>query len=516
MVKCYGVQKRCKFCGRKWNPVHALKEICPFCDKRLVLLLLFFLVPFVGADLLVSPLQVNLSLNRSMTSVYGVELFNNNSFPVYNVSFSNVSGFVFPRIPFLGVNQSVLANFSVVSDSVGQSVFVSVVSFEFFTVYNLSPRVYHVNVTGSGFVPDNLVVGVNDSVVWHNLLSEDVSVRDLGSGFPRVDLLANSSFSSVYSSPAGYSFYLFPLGFTGGLSVVPLNGSVLAHNSVFDVRLVLFLDTVLPGGSYELVLLMDNFSLSNNETVTGVLSVRNLQDQPVFRVNLSGRWMVFNDNLFDLDSRAVRYVQFNFTPFVDRTNLTNRSYDVLVNASSLNAGVVSDVLRLFLYYANLDEVVINNTVYTINRLSVRESIEFCIQNPADNECLALVEAFRSNVTVIREIPAVHELSEDDIRSVMAGVESVSGVSQRTENSINRIVGYVDSVLESVDNNSREISLLVDRQNSTELAYVEKLSSMKSRYVLLWILIGVVLLFLLILKIIVWYNEFEAKKKTFQI
>jgi len=197
-------------------------------------------------------------------------------------------------------------------------------------------------VTGGGFVPNALQIQAGDSVLWSSEIGSSVQVKDLASGFTDVYLDAYLKSNVTYSSVASYSFYVLPGGQTGTLSIVNRSGVVYVHDSSKDLTIGFVVRSRLPQSTLVLNAVSPAFVIGHNTSQQGILSLQNTQNAVIYNITLSGQWMNFSDadSGFYMNPLSLRYVYFNITPVVSRTSETNKSYDVVVTARSLNAGNV--------------------------------------------------------------------------------------------------------------------------------------------------------------------------------
>ena len=415
------------------------------------LLLLFFgLLLFssmVSSQLIIQPQVNNYQVFMGQSKAFSLSLFNNNSFPVYNLSWSAVQGVTFPVVDVLAAGESRSVDVVVYSPNVQSWSGLSIVSFLYDVPLNLTPVNVSLNVSDTGVVPSDLSIFVGDGVFLNNFFNDSIELRDLGdSGFPEIVLSANSSVFVDY--PLGsFSFYGYPFGWTGDLVVLPRPEFTRVHSSVFDVPVSFSINSVLVQSSLQVNVFNNNFSSNPNQSQVGLLEVKNLLNVPVVNVSLSSPdgWIVFSESRFDVPALGNKIVQFNVTPRLNRTVDTNRSYVVPFFVRANNVDSFNSSVNLFVFYADLDVLIINGTKYVINRLSVPETIAFCVESPSDSECLALVDAFRTNVTVVQEVPASQVIDEPTLLTIQSQASMVGDVATRIENSYNINKDFLNSI-----------------------------------------------------------------------
>lgn len=487
--------------------------------------LLFFgllLIPVVSANILVNPVNNNLEVFKGQNSVFSFQIQNNNSFRIENVSFTPISYFNFPSISSLDPGEARTVVFAVRTDSVFDTLFVSTISYLYSIEYNLTPVTYVVNITSSGFVPNNLSVMQNDSVLWRNLLDNDSDVKDLGSGFSSFTVPVGGSVLQSYFGISQFIFYEFPLGFTGNLNIVSRSSSVLAHDSSLDTPVTFMVHSRLNPSTLQLNLLTFNFTTNNNQTQSGVLEVKNAENVPLYNVvlNDSRGWIYFSLNNFTLNPLSNLLITFNFTPIVFRTVDTNVTLVDSVRAVSVNGGNASSDILVNVNYQNFDTVSINGTSYSINFLSVNDTIAFCVQFPTLDKCpllaqMCLDNGVCKNETVIHEIPAQVTLTENDLK---AGIKSISDNNlgfSRVENLYNKEFDSLSLLISETRNNTVKELDRDNRQISFEARMNESLRRVKVWSWTFGIAVSVLILIRLISGLLELGKEFDLKVKALQ-
>jgi hypothetical protein len=406
----------------------------------------------VLGSLIIQPQVNNYQVFMGQSKAFNLSLWNNNSYSIYNISFSSVSGVTFPVVDVLAAGESRSVDVVVFSPNVQSWSGLSLVSFLYDVPLNLTPVNVSLNVSDTGVVPSSLSIFVGDGVFLNNFFNDSIELRDLGdSGFPEIVLSANSSVFVDY--PLGsFSFYGYPFGWTGALSVLPRPEFTRVHSSVFDVPVSFSIVSSLVQSSLQVNVFNNNFSSNPNQSQVGLLEVKNLLNVAVVNVSLSSPdgWIVFSEPVFDVPALGNKIVQFNVTPRLNRTVDTNKSYVVPFFVRANNVDSFNSSVNLFVFYGDLDVLFINGTKYVINRLSIPETILFCTATPSDAECLGLVDAFRTNVTVVQEVPASQLIDEPTLLTIQSQASMVGDVATRIENSYNINKDFLNSIASRFD------------------------------------------------------------------
>lgn len=485
---------------------------------------LVLLLPCVTANLVVAPINSDLNVYKDQQSIFGLNVTNNFTYSIYNVSFTKPSAyFAFPVVDSLAPGESRTIPYSVRTDAVLSSLFVSTASFFYPIEYNLISRVFEINISDTSFTPNNLTIMQNDSVSWHNLRVNQSEIKDLGSGFPTITVPALSSSVQSYPDVASYVFYEFPSGFTGFLNVIPRSNIVMAHDSSLDVPITFNLHSTLNPSTLQINLLTFNFTSNDNQTQYGVLEIKNAENIPLVNVvlNDSRGWIQFSENSFTLNPLQNKLVSFNITPKVYSTNETNITLIDRVFAQSTNGGNASADLRMLINYKNFDTLNINGTIYTINVLGINDTATACNQHRKGigaydvgfEECIKLEVV--NNVTVIRETPAIVTVTEDQAKTGWAAVASVGETAQRIENYANRVLDAQSNILELTKNNT---AAELARDEDVRTFKADTLRAIHNRDIReMIIIIAIILLYIIgrVSRILELTEEFRLRVATLQ-
>jgi plastocyanin len=422
-------------------------------------------------------------------------------------------------------NESRTINYEVLTNQLfANRVLSTTTSYFTVTQFSPTPQSWDVNITAGGFQPSSLQIGQNDTVTFHSQIAQDVQVRDFGSGFQQVNVLAQQTASATYTTLANYTFYNSPLGYTGTLAVLPRSSVALAHDSTTDVQMQFRVSSVLAPSAVQINLLSSSITVNNNQTYPqALIEVRNTDPNLVVNnVHLSAdRWVSsnFSSNDFNLQAGGVKHVTFNITPYVTKTSETNMTQYITLNVTTGNAGNTSKQIAVFINYQNLDLLNIGGANYTVTVLGINDTISACLQHmndPGFEGCRSLADYFKTNVTIIKEIPAQYKYSEQDIANTKTAVAAVGDVSQRMENLVNLYVDKQHEVEGKVDANAAQIQNLTAFVQAAEKENADKLRAQNMRFWVVVILVGVVGLFQLVLWVIENVDYLEKLEGAKQI
>ena len=128
--------------------------------KKEIWILIFLLaIASASANLVITPQSSDITVYKGQTSNFNLMLFNNNSFPIYNVSLSPLNYFSFPVTLTMIPYQQQSISYSVLTDSLFNQAYVSTASFFYQIPYNGTPQTYQINITSSAFQPTTINIG---------------------------------------------------------------------------------------------------------------------------------------------------------------------------------------------------------------------------------------------------------------------------------------------------------------------------------------------------------------------
>jgi hypothetical protein len=478
-------------------------------------LFLLFTLPIVYANLQVDSTAQQNPTYVGESKIFYITLVNNNTFPIYNISFSPIAKYTFSSPNSMLPGQSSTIPYSVLNGDVSSSIAVSTISYFFDTTYDVLPKSVLVNVFDSGFSSCNISLMQNDSFFWFNNRSVSSEIKSLNGGWSNI-VLSPLSFQNIsYGVVGQWIFYVDGLQ-ACYLNVLPYNNVVSAHDSSKDVPVSFSLVTTVNPSNLVLNLLQTNFSSFNNQTQIGVLEVKNNGLFPLYNVKLndSKGWIKFSLQDFTMDAMSNHLITFNITPIITSTSQSNKTNIISITGFSSNGGIVSRDISLFIPFTNLDNSSFGNN-FIINRLSINATINFCKLHQDDVECIMLVDAFKSNVTVIREVPAQLTVTEDYAKLMWASMLNAQSLVQNNINSqgitqdyMNNISGKYDS---SVEYAKRTDKLVSDWMNFSNMQLEKTNQQIRLFWIVFCSMIGLCIILFFV------YNNwrFVWSKKTLQ-
>lgn len=426
-------------------------------NRRLLFLLfvgvLFFVMTFAAAVALPSldvvvPGEVDSFVGQD--TFFNITLSNLGDQALYNLSFSDMRATYFPSVFSLGVGEVRDVVVRVSPGGVFSQDYVLVMSYFYELLSVGGGDSYGVVLGQDNFSVSALSVFVNDSVIFNNSLSSDVTVRDFNGLWGDFVVPAGRVVNVTFPVNNSYKFYVVGLGYT--LDVVVSSGVVgsLAHSNDLDVEKNVRLVSSYVPGDLVVDVLTDTLVVDHDGVVEGVVNVVNdgVGDARDIVLSSDSSWLSFEDDFFSVASGSNRVVRFFVEPVnISSTVQTNISYSLSVFAEGSNTLVAGDGLGVFVRFNDFGNLSVGNATYIIHQLSVEESIALCSQNmdyPGCDDLIIVVEREK-----IVELNASYELSESAVLDIGAAAGRVDDSFLRVENKFNSIGSDIDMLTVSI-------------------------------------------------------------------
>lgn len=462
--------------------------VCCVMNKLFLLFGLLFFLPFVSAspDLFVS--EQSFLLNQTVGTVvsYPVVFSNVGDVPLFNLSFSSLDGFVFPELPVLLVNDSFSSVFVYESVPGRSGVFSSVLSFDYFSLLNVSPVGVVVNVSSSELLFSSGEFVVGSSLVFVNVDSVPLVVRCIPLNLS-VSLQPGEVFDFVVSSDGTFLFFEELFGASDSVIVLSSESEVLVHNSLFDVPFVFDIVPLSQESDLLVDVLIGGFELSVDGFVQGVVRVTNIGSYDVVGARVFGVDGWISEQSFSLFVGASELLLFNVSvpSFVGETFETNRTYEVDLFVGGGNVPVFSDVLFVKVLFHDFDSFVdVDGNIIRVTYLSVNDTLSYCRSRPDDVQCASLVRVV--NRTVVQTLFENVSLPSDVVKSLNDNLVSLVGGMDRNTNSLREVRTGLSSVEGELGNVSFVVSSYMFKVDKMERDLLSDARSSKIRAIIFWV------------------------------
>ncbi|MFW5793890.1 MAG: hypothetical protein ACOCV1_00170 [Bacillota bacterium] len=345
--------------------------------KKIIIIFLFILcLSFTSA---LSLNNTNLEINKTLgvNKTIKIDIENDKTFDFYNVTFEDNDFIKINKINKIESGTSVQVTATIFGDSSIDDVF----RIKGYYLNNIGETddEYFVNVTEYKSDPCSFSVNQGDSITWKNNLLSVINLYKHPENSP-VDggnIIAGENFTLEMDKVGqqGYKFLLggWPFPEICYIDVLPTTGYI--NNPEYDAILNLDLNLEYEKTQIESVLINTEFDMYFYDTKEGVLSVKNTGDKKAYDVTLSGDWLSFDKNNFNLESGETKGIVFEVSPYVVNTSQTNKTYEKNIKIEG-NFETQKKKVNIFIKHSIIDED------FNESQQSLVDFIkDFCDKNP---------------------------------------------------------------------------------------------------------------------------------------
>lgn len=312
---------------------------------------------FIQANIVISPTPANITCRVGVSSSNQIDIFNNYSFAIMDFAFSNLAneGFSFQNIE-IPANSTRTLNLTILSNSSQHKTISSIVSFKYAVEIPEETITHYINITGTGFSPNYLIIRQGDTVIWNNIDDIDHTIT----WSENHDVLVNGTFSYTFNNietilyqDIEWDEYQF---FSGTIDVLNKTTSQKAHNPNYDYAWAINLNSNLNPTTLQVNLIDNYFEVESNKNTEGMVKVKNNGSEiaDVITMSADSPWIHFNTNNFNLATNENKYVPFIISPTIFSTNQTNKTYEISIKAKATNTEEYSNTINIFVPYKYID------------------------------------------------------------------------------------------------------------------------------------------------------------------
>jgi uncharacterized coiled-coil protein SlyX len=385
--------------------------------KGWLLLLLLLLFP-AGASAL---LQIGLQ-NTSVTTIenqpatYYFNMTNTFAFTIYNVSFSGIPEFSFPKVNSLAPNQSVSLSFTVTTQGAFEKDVSSLIIFDYFTKQAAFPKNVTIKVSDGTIDPVTAQLVQGDTALFTNLNeTKNYSVFEASNLWSFV--LPKSGQVMRQFTNVALEQYKVQLNenstFIGYVNVSAGQVDTLTHNSLYDERLNFHLKSQHNYSSLKADFLTASFTMNYTETRNGAIFLES-GGQPIYNIHLSASpdWVAFDNNDVPVivDNGVVTY---RLRPRITSVNDSGRNYSVAISITSNNAPQINGTIVVWVNNETYVDTTYAELPPSITMVTEAQLKTFCrlfpTACPHQNITIEKVTNITTNETLeIRELKALVE------------------------------------------------------------------------------------------------------------
>ncbi|MFW6030637.1 MAG: hypothetical protein ACOCRO_10380 [Halanaerobiales bacterium] len=168
-----------------------------------------------------------------------------------------------------------------------------------------------------------------DNVTFNNNADFGVSLKNLDSG-ELTDIKENESYT-FNNMNNDYEYKVMDyesVERVGGCKINVLDNKGSINDPTLNAILNLNVDYEYKPTKINTSLSKDNYTIEFNKEQDGILSITNDGDEDAKDINLSGKWLKFNENDFNVEKGYSENIGYTIDPNIGSTEQTNQTYDL--------------------------------------------------------------------------------------------------------------------------------------------------------------------------------------------
>ena len=339
-------------------------------NKCLLAMVMFLIIPVISANLIISPMPLDIQIKVGEQITRQVTLENKYDFPILDFKFGNLSnrGFTFPEIE-IPKNSSKTFDVTIsATESIHENIQVPI-SFRFYVDLPDTATTHHVNVSMTGFSPNYLIIREGDTIVWHN--NDDVSHQVFSSLFDypvQVNGTAQHTFASAgeidYYDPVWYDWG----NFEGTIETINRTSQELAHNPNYDLNWVVNLDSILNPTNLSVGNSKSSYEIEYGKFKNGLLTIKNngTEIADIVKLTSDSDWIAFNKNDLTILPGEEDWVEYTMTPILFSTNQTDKVHTINIKIKASNSDETIIPINIFVPFKEITSELGGSDVDTLN------------------------------------------------------------------------------------------------------------------------------------------------------
>lgn len=482
--------------------------------SKIVSFLLFFLLICSVSAITLNPGQIDLTykinerISGNILIKYG-ENTTSHKFNIYNVTIEGLPYLELTPIPILELNGSALLNYSVLMTEPISGSFNGNIRYFYYTNTTREPKNYTINVNATGFSPINKTIYVNDSIIWHNIDTSNHTATNFDNPSERVFMEAGDKILQNFDSIRNYQYYDEYTSIGGYINV--LDNSILVYTHTPSLDMPIEMHMQYSSQEIETQIIPDTFKLNYNSQDEGILRLKT--NDTLLGVHLSGDWLTFSENNFDLN-KETKILTFTVKPRgITKDEHTDKQYNKFITIAGTNLITTNVEIPIFINMHNFTEDD-DKKLFVFEPMTAEQTIKYCIDKYGDDRleweglCNDLIQNESYPVEIERVINP--STNESDWIKVVEGSDKIiesnnrlrTALEQQNQNQNIEIKGNT----KKVENLTNEVTGMKDDLTIVK-DYVLNIKQNKTlSSILFWVLVFLVVIILGILGLSKWLKE----------
>lgn len=342
------------------------------------------MINFVSANGLVISNQSMTSVSKiiDINSTITFVISNTEPFSFYNISFTNNTIVTMTKIPELLSGQTALVT-AVVNTNTDFTGNLILKGFYIATI-GISNTTHNIDVDyTTGLSKCDIAIIKGDKVKWTNLVADEIVLRNADTSFDVTTMPISTSYTSTFDTATSFRYFFLRRGFvfTSTCTITSLSDSGIINNPLFDGNMSLSVVVRYNPTALAYSITQRNYTINPFQSSDGVITLQNIGNQTAKGVTLSGEWVTFNTNNFDLSPSQTKSVIYTFRPQLTSTEQTNKTYIKKITLVG-NFPTAEENFNIYVPFYNL-----NSSYNSSNYDSLLGIIQdYCKNNPSVSFC----------------------------------------------------------------------------------------------------------------------------------
>ena len=426
------------------------------------ILLIVPLISLTSANGLQILNQTSLNLNKTFNQNQDISFTIQNQEPIkfFNITFEQTNIISLPKFDLNpGENKTVTATIVGNSDFNGSLILRG----EYETTIGASNKTYEVNINyPDGLDVCNLDLISGDSINWINHVNDEVTIKNTDTNSNIHTIQSNNNYTRLFSSATEFNYQVtrltFPFTRTCKINVQPTSG--LVHSQTYDFNLPTNIKIIYEPTTLKSTFLTTSYTINYNSNTQDILKLENNGTKIAKNIHLSGNWITFNQNDFDLSPGESKNVGYTIQPQVFQTNKTNKTYNQNLKIEG-NFNTISQNLTIFVPYASISSQFNDGTFDLDAFINLYNLV--CQVHPEASICSRLYVNSSSSGTNITVTPEAFQSLLDKLVNLQ---DSYSTLSKNYQELLKNSSDTISSFESRQKNTTDKLSELKDNVNNS--------------------------------------------------
>lgn len=346
------------------------------------LIILFALPNILSSGLIINQTTQSLVKISGTSPTYNFTIINPTTYTFYNITLEPNVYLNTPTIPELNTSQIASISSVVVANESFNKTFK--VQGYYYTTVGVSNNTHVVNVDYyNGLDKCDFTITKGDRVLWVNSVSDEIQLKNVATGNVVTIIPQGNNYTTYFDSPQSFQYVFLRRGFifTRICTITALSDSGLVNNPEYDGFMNLTVTLIFNPTNITYNIVSNNYTINVFQSQDGVMTITNVGNESAKNIMLTGDWLTFNTNNFNLLPGETKGIIYTIKPSITLTSQTNQSYNKTLSIAG-NFNTLYYPFNIFVPYANMD------ANQSGNYQSLLELIrKFCKDNPKETFCL---------------------------------------------------------------------------------------------------------------------------------